>query len=196
MINKGELFFLGQPGTETIFSDFGPTVQPDSKAHLVGLLMVDRPKPADPDGLKQVENAFSEYQIAPMTSTGERDIQQFSIRTRKGATHFKNSACEVIRSPESASHLPYLELLRGIACRMHIGPEGQTFHTINFTPLGLGIFTDIRVDVLLLFLLTFTEIMKHYISPHVTSLNVKLMNNEHRPIPPGFNAQVRLYRLE
>jgi hypothetical protein len=88
IINKGELFFLGQPGTETIFSGYGLTVQPDSKAHLVGLLMVDRPKPADPDWLKQVENAFSEYQLVPMTSTGER-----------------GRACRMQIEPQSQTHL-------------------------------------------------------------------------------------------
>jgi len=38
-----DLLFLWHPGTENIFSGYGIEVRP---AHLVGLLMIDRPKPA------------------------------------------------------------------------------------------------------------------------------------------------------
>jgi len=47
-IGKGELFFLWHPGTEEIFSGYGLTTQAGSAEILVGLLMVDRPHPADP----------------------------------------------------------------------------------------------------------------------------------------------------
>jgi hypothetical protein len=50
--------------------------------------MVDRPKPANPEWLKQVENAFGAYQLVPMTKTGERGI-----------------ACQMHIEPESLSHL-------------------------------------------------------------------------------------------
>ena len=87
-VGKGELFFLGHPGTEDTFSGYGLTIQPGNKGLLVGLLMVDRPKPADPDWLKEVEATFGECQLVPMTAAGERGI-----------------ACQMRVEPEN---LPYL----------------------------------------------------------------------------------------
>jgi hypothetical protein len=73
-IAKGELFVLSHPGTIDTFSGYGLTLIPDSKEFLVGLLMVDRPKPADPDWLQGVETTYGECQLVPMTATGERGI--------------------------------------------------------------------------------------------------------------------------
>jgi hypothetical protein len=55
IIGKGELFFLWQPGTAATFSGFGLTVRPGNKEFLVGFLVIDRPKPADPAWLRDVE---------------------------------------------------------------------------------------------------------------------------------------------
>ena len=60
-INKGELFYLSHPGKEMIFSGYGLTLHSDKKGYLAGLLMVDRPKPIDPEWLQQVEEVFGEY---------------------------------------------------------------------------------------------------------------------------------------
>jgi hypothetical protein len=87
-IGKGELFFLDHPGTEHTFSGYGLTMRPGSKELLVGLLMVDRPKPVDPEWLKEVEATFGEYTLVPMTETGERGI-----------------ACQMQIEPESLSYL-------------------------------------------------------------------------------------------
>ena len=73
-IGRGEFFVLWHPGTEDIFSGYGLTMRPGSKELLVGLLMVDRPTPADPDWLKEVEDNFGEYQLVPMTASGDRGI--------------------------------------------------------------------------------------------------------------------------
>ena len=73
-IGKGEFFVLCHPGTEEVFSGYGLTMRPGSKEFLVGLLMVDRPTPADPDWLKEVEDNFGEYQLVPMTASGDRGI--------------------------------------------------------------------------------------------------------------------------
>ena len=88
IIAKGDLFFLGHPGTEDTFSGYGLTIQPGNKEFLVGLLMVDRPRPVDPDWLQEVEAAFGECQLIEMTATGERGI-----------------ACQMQIEPESLSHL-------------------------------------------------------------------------------------------
>ena len=74
VIGRGELFFLSHPGREEIFSGSGLNAEEGSNGNLVGLLMVDRPRPVDPKWLKQVGRTFGEYQLIPMTATGERGI--------------------------------------------------------------------------------------------------------------------------
>ena len=48
-VGKGELHYLWHPETEDVFSGYGLTVEQERKDRLVGLLMVDRPHPVDPD---------------------------------------------------------------------------------------------------------------------------------------------------
>ena len=87
-IGKGELFFLSHPGMEQIFSGYGLAMRPGSKEHLAGLLMVDRPRSADPEWLAEVEATFGECHLVPMTSAGERGI-----------------ACRMQIEPDSLPHL-------------------------------------------------------------------------------------------
>ena len=74
VIGRGELFYLWHPGTASIFSGYGLTTEPDSTESLVGLLMIDRPEPADPRWLQEVADVFGELQLAAMTARGERGI--------------------------------------------------------------------------------------------------------------------------
>jgi hypothetical protein len=74
IIEKGELFFLGHPGTGDTFSGYGLIMTPGSKEFLVGLLMVDRPQPADPAWLQEVMDKFGECELVPMTAGGERGL--------------------------------------------------------------------------------------------------------------------------
>jgi hypothetical protein len=92
-IGKGELLFLWHPGTEETFSGYGLTTQPGSEEFLVGLLMIDRPQPVDPEWLKEVETAFGECHLTAMTETDEQGI-----------------ACQMQIEPES---LPYLRRYPG-----------------------------------------------------------------------------------
>ena len=73
-IGRGDLFFLWHPVIDELFSGYGLTTQPGSNEFLVGLLMVDRPRPADPEWLKEVEATFGECHLVAMTATGERGI--------------------------------------------------------------------------------------------------------------------------
>ena len=66
-----ELRYLWHPGTQDIFSGYGLALAP---AHLVGLVMIDRPRVADPGWLAEVEQTFGEYELAAMTQGGERGI--------------------------------------------------------------------------------------------------------------------------
>lgn len=74
IIEKGELFFLSNPGTSDVFSGYGLTTRWGSSGYLVGLLMVDRPNQADHGWLSQIQETFGEYQLVPMTATSERGI--------------------------------------------------------------------------------------------------------------------------
>ncbi len=87
-IGKGELYFLRHPETEGIIAGYGLTMRDGRKDLLVGLVMVDRPKPVDPEWLNEIEITFGEYQLAVMTASGERGI-----------------SCQIQVEPES---LPYL----------------------------------------------------------------------------------------
>jgi hypothetical protein len=69
-IGRGELFFLSHPGTEETFSGYGLTMQPGTDELLVGLLMIDRPRPADPKWLAEVEATFGECELVAMTPVG------------------------------------------------------------------------------------------------------------------------------
>jgi hypothetical protein len=93
VIERGELYFLWHPITADVFSGYGLTTRRGSKEFLVGLLMVDRPKPADPEWLSEVEATFGEYHLVAMTATGERGI-----------------ACQMQIEPES---FPYLRQYPG-----------------------------------------------------------------------------------
>jgi hypothetical protein len=73
-IDKGDLFYLYHPGTEEVFSGYGLTVEAGRNDQLAGLLMVDRPEPADPEWLRRVEEAFDGYELVAMTPAGERGI--------------------------------------------------------------------------------------------------------------------------
>jgi hypothetical protein len=76
IIEKGELYFLCYPEAEGIITGYGYgiTMQVGRKDLLVGLLMVDRPKPVEPSWLQEIEITFGNYQLAPMTAKGERGI--------------------------------------------------------------------------------------------------------------------------
>jgi hypothetical protein len=65
------ILFLWHPGTADIFSGYGLVLAP---AHLVGLLMVDRPEPVYPDWLATLERTFGSYQLTAMTQGGEQGL--------------------------------------------------------------------------------------------------------------------------
>jgi len=68
---KPEVLYLWHPGTPDTFSGYGLALAP---AHLVGLMMIDRPQRADPTWLQTLTDTFGSYQLALMTRGGERGI--------------------------------------------------------------------------------------------------------------------------
>ena len=65
------LVFLWHPGTTDIFSGYGLRIAP---AHLIGVVMVDRPRPAAADWLEEIMQTFGGYELVPMTASGERGM--------------------------------------------------------------------------------------------------------------------------
>ena len=70
---RGDLLFLLHDG-EAQFSGYGLVVSDGCPHHLVGLLMVDRPKPASSAWLRQLEEKYGRVDLYPMTPTGERGL--------------------------------------------------------------------------------------------------------------------------
>src|SRR4051812_21309232 len=73
VVSRGHLYFLTHPDSE-LFSGYGLTTQEGRKDRLIGLVMVDRPHPVDPQWLAEIEARYGDYQLVPMTATGERGI--------------------------------------------------------------------------------------------------------------------------
>ena len=57
-----------------LFSGYGLTNQAGRADRLIGLVMVDRPHPVNPAWLAEIEARYGDYQLVPMTQTGERGI--------------------------------------------------------------------------------------------------------------------------
>ena len=87
-LNRGELLCLYHPGTNDTFSGYGLVMQDDWPGHLTGILMVDRPSPADPAWLERIYNAYGECELVPMTARGERGL-----------------VCQMHIEPDSLRHL-------------------------------------------------------------------------------------------
>ena len=90
-LSRGELLCLYHPGTNDVFSGYGLVMEDDETGDLVGLLMVDRPFPANPFWLARIEEAYGECDLVPMTSTGARGL-----------------VCRMQIEPDSRQHLRYL----------------------------------------------------------------------------------------
>lgn len=115
------LLFLWHPGTRDVSSGYGLALGP---AHLVGLLMVDRPHPVDPAWLAVLELAFGGYQLVAMTQSGERGI-----------------ACQMLIAPESTRYLRVLPHPRLGALRDALRP---LLHHLPAVTLELSWYPDNR----------------------------------------------------
>lgn len=104
-LSRGDLLCLYHPDTLDIFSGYGLVMQEDWPGHLVGLLMVDRPYPADPTWLARIRDAYGECSLASMTATGERGL-----------------VCQMFIEPDSLNHLRYFSPLFGQPIRNALQP--------------------------------------------------------------------------
>ena len=106
------ILFLWHPGTAGIFSGYGLVLAP---SHLVGVLMVDRPAPADPGWLTWIEHVFGAYQLTAMTQTGERGL-----------------VCQMRIAEENMHYLRVLPYPRIGALRDALVPLLQDLPTVTF----------------------------------------------------------------
>lgn len=108
---ESDLLYLWHPGKD-IFSGYGLALAP---AHLVGLVMIDRPQLADPVWLQKIKETFGAYQLAAMTQGGARglvcqmQIAQESILHLKTLDHPLASSIRTALLPLLA-HLPTVTL--------------------------------------------------------------------------------------
>lgn len=96
------LIFLWHPGTRDRFSGYGLRIAP---AHLVGVMMVDRPQPAAADWLEEIHQTFGEYELVAMTRDGSRGI-----------------VCQMRVVEESRVHLRVMRNLQSEALRQALLP--------------------------------------------------------------------------
>lgn len=84
----GQLLFLQHPGTPDTFSGYGLVAKGGRQDHLLGLLMVDRPRRADPQYLAEIKGVYGECDLVAMTVSGERGL-----------------LCQMRVAPDSVAHL-------------------------------------------------------------------------------------------
>ncbi|MFN8472276.1 MAG: hypothetical protein U0822_08810 [Anaerolineae bacterium] len=89
---KDPVYGLWHPNTSDTVSGYGLAIQPGRKDWLVGLLMVDRPKPVDPVWLNDVEATFGGYELMQVTEDGARGM-----------------ACQMYIEPESRRYVRAVE---------------------------------------------------------------------------------------
>lgn len=70
---RGDLLFLLHD-SEVQFSGYGLVVEDGCPHHLVGLLMIDRPKPVSEAWLTELNGRYGPVELHPMTRTGERGV--------------------------------------------------------------------------------------------------------------------------
>ena len=142
--------FLWHPGTRDVFSGYGLVLGP---THLVGLLMVDRPKPVDPSWLETIERAFGSYQLTAMTQTGERGIVCQMLIAQESIPHLRVLPHPRIGALRDAL-LPLLDDLPAVTLALAWYPENRCWvshivePTVPLFPLGLVVGTQGAVRAL------------------------------------------------
>jgi hypothetical protein len=108
------LVFLWHPGTHDLFSGYGLRMAP---AHLVGMVMVDRPRAVEASWLAEIQETFGTYQLVPMTASGERGVVCQMWIAEESRVHLRvmwNAQSEAIRR----ALLPLLEDLPAVTFSM------------------------------------------------------------------------------
>jgi hypothetical protein len=87
------LIFLWHPGTVDRFSGYGLRIAP---AHLIGVVMIDPPKPAASTWLEEIDQTFGAYDLVTMARDGARGIVCQMRIVEESRVHLR-----VLRHPQS-----------------------------------------------------------------------------------------------
>ncbi len=145
-----KITFLWHPGTKDIFSGYGLVLEP---AHMVGLVMVDRPEPVDPAWLATIERAFGSYQLVAMTQSGERGMVCQMMIAQESTQYLRVLPHPRIGRMRDAL-LPLLQNLPAVTLALAWYPENQCWVSqivdprVPLFPLGLVVGTQGAVSAL------------------------------------------------
>lgn len=107
-LQRGELLSLWHPSNPDLFSGYGLTLEAGVSDRLLGLLMVDRPRRADPAWLAEVAAAYGSCPLYPMTATGERGLL-CEMHIVADSVPFLRRMPPALATPLRQSLLPLLE---------------------------------------------------------------------------------------
>ena len=130
---RGDLLFLLHDG-EVQFSGYGLVVESGCPHHLVGLLMVDRPKPASVAWLQQIEAQFGPVELKPKTRGGERGLvchmwidEASLVHVRQLPGGFTQVLQQVLSVLLAHPPVPQLDVAWDAATRLWV----STFHQVS-----------------------------------------------------------------
>lgn len=87
-LSRGDLLCLAHPGAPDVFSGYGVLMQDDWPGRMAGLLMVDRPYPADAAWLAHIADLYGACEVFPLTARDDRGL-----------------LCQMNVAPDSLQHL-------------------------------------------------------------------------------------------
>ena len=132
-IGRGELFCLYHPHTANTFSGYGLAILPNRPDLLVGLLMVDRPNPADPTWLQEIEEAYGECRLVPMTADGDQGLlcqMHIDPDSRHLLRRLPAPLAQMLQEPLQ----PLLEELPAPTLKLHWDEESRLWRSEFETP--------------------------------------------------------------
>jgi hypothetical protein len=145
-----EVRFLWHPGTADIFSGYGLVL---TSSHLVGLLMVDRPEPVDPNWLAMIERVFGSYHLTAMTQSGDRGLVCQMHIAGDSIQYLTDLPYPQIRALRDAL-VPLLQNLPVVILHLAWSAEHQSWISrvheprVPLFPLGMVVGTQGAVDAL------------------------------------------------
>lgn len=126
-MNPPELLYLWHPRTKNIFSGYGLVIAPN---HLVGIVMIDRPKIADPAWLNEIQETFGEYLLTAMTKGGERGIVCQMLIDSDSAQYLKPFGDYPLTVPIRDALLLLLEAMPAVTLALRWDPRSRLWNSM------------------------------------------------------------------
>jgi hypothetical protein len=131
-LSRGSLYYLWHPGTEAVHSGYGLAPDPERPGQLVGLLMVDLPRPADPLWLRSVANTYGDCPLIPMTNDGKRGLACRMVIEQDSLPYLQQFPIPLTGQLQQALQ-PFLEAPPAPRLRLRWDPESCLW-TSRFAP--------------------------------------------------------------